>query len=284
MIKLKDKSILITGGSSGIGKAVALRCAKDGAKVLVAARDEEKLSKVVDEINSLGGKGFYFKVDVTQPDQVKKMFENAIENLGCVDVVFNNAGLGFVKRIYEITDDEIAKTIDVNVKGEIYVAKYASQIFKEQKNGHLINTSSLAGLITIPQWSVYVASKWAITGLTDAIRQELKPFGIKVSSLHPGAVNTAFFSKDKANIDISQMDSSQVVTPEIVAEAVYKAIFTNTRKILVPSMSKSYSFLYKFMPELTEKMMENLVKDVAYEDEPEESSFGYVKPCPRCSA
>lgn len=279
-MKLKDKSILITGGSSGIGRAVALRAAKDGAKVLVAARTEEKLQKVVEEIEAAGGKGYYRVTDVTNPEEVKALFKYAVETLGCLDVVFNNAGLGYVKRIYELTDDEIAKMINVNVLGITYVAKYASQVLKEQKSGHLINTSSLAGLITIPQWSVYVATKWAVTGLTDSIRQELKPFGIKVTSLHPGAVDTNFFSKEKANIDIAQLDA--VISPEAVAEAVYEAIFTDKRRVLVPSMAKSYSFIYKFMPGVTQALIDKMGKDVQYETEPEESEFAYVKPCPKC--
>ena len=200
--------------------------------------------------------------------------------LGCVDVVCNNAGLGFVKRIYELSDDEITKMVMVNLLGASYVAKYASQIMKEQKRGHLINTSSLAGLISMPQWSVYTATKWGVTGLTDSIRQELKPYGVYVTSLHPGAVNTDFFSKNKADIDISQFEDA--ISPEDVAEAVYNAIFTDKRRILVPSMAKNYALLYKYLPELTQTMIERMGKDVQYETEPEESAFAYVKPCPRC--
>ncbi len=279
-MKLQGKGIVITGGSSGIGKSVALRCAKDGAKVLVAARDEKKLQEVVTEINAAGGEGYYFVMDVTKPETVKAMFDYAYEKMGCLHIVFNNAGLGFVKRIYELTDDEIQKMVTVNVLGITYVAKYAAQMFKQLGGGHLINTSSLAGLITVPQWSVYCATKWAVTGLTESIRQELKPFNIKVSSLHPGAVKTEFFAKDKANIDLSQLGDA--ISPEEVAEEVYNAMLTDTRKIVVPSMAKSYTFLYKFVPGLTEKMMENLTKDVQYNTEPAESAFGYVKPCPAC--
>jgi hypothetical protein len=280
MSKLKNKSVLITGGSSGIGRAFALRCARDGAKVMIAARRKHKLEKVKAEIDNVGGKGFFKVTDVTKPDQVKAMFEAAVEQLGCVDIVFNNAGLGYVKRIYELGDKEIAKMINVNVLGMTYVAKYAAQVMKEQKQGHLINTSSLAGLITLPQWSVYVATKWAVTGLTDSIRQELKPFNVNVTSLHPGAVNTEFFSKDKANIDLSELE--QATTPQKVAEAVYQAALTNKRKVLVPDMAKNYSLLYKFLPGLTEKMIENMGSDVEYNSEPVESSFAYVKPCPVC--
>lgn len=279
-MKLKDKSIVITGGSSGIGKAIALRCARDGARVLVAARNEDKLKATAEQIADAGGKGYHLSTDVTNPKQVKSLFTYAVKNLGCVDIVCNNAGLGFVKRIYELSDEEISKMINVNILGMTYVAKYASQVMKEQKQGHLINTSSLAGLITMPQWSVYVATKWAVTGLTDSIRQELKPFDVKVTSIHPGAVKTDFFTKDKANIDISQFEGT--ISADDVAEAVYNAMLTDTKRVLIPSMAKSYSFLYKFVPGITEAMIQQLGEDVKYETEPEESQFAYVKPCPRC--
>lgn len=279
-MKLENKSIVITGGSSGIGKATALRCAKDGAKVLVAARSEDKLKQTVEEINQTGGKGYYISTDVTDGNQVKDLFKYAVKELGCVDVVFNNAGLGYVKRIFETSDQEIKKMVNVNLLGLCYVAKYASQVMKEQKSGHLINTSSLAGLISVPQWAVYTATKWGVTGLTETIRQELKEYNVIVSSVHPGAVDTNFFSQNKANIDLSQFE--QKITPEEVAEEVYKLMLTDQRKVLIPNMAKSYSFLYKFIPGLTEKLISRLGSDVKYEDEPEESEFAYIKPCPKC--
>jgi short-subunit dehydrogenase len=280
MSKLKGKTVIITGGSSGIGRALALKCARSSAKVLIAARSEEKLKKVVKEIEDAGGKGFYHITDVTKPEQVKSLFEYAVDKLGCIDVVFNNAGLGYVKRIYELSDAEIARMINVNVLGMTYVAKYSAQVMKEQEQGHLFNTSSLAGLITVPQWSVYVATKWAVTGLTDSIRQELKPFGVKVTSIHPGAVDTDFFAEEKANINISQLE--ETIRPEDVADAAFDAIFTDRRKVIVPNMAQNYSLLYKFLPGLTEKMIENMGEDVDYNDEPAESDFAYIKPCPIC--
>ncbi|MBD3329669.1 SDR family NAD(P)-dependent oxidoreductase [Candidatus Dojkabacteria bacterium] len=282
-MKLKDKTILITGASSGIGKAVALRSAQDGATVILASRSENKLNDVKSEIEKKGGRGVVIPTDVTKSDEVKNLFLKASKDNGVIDVVFNNAGLGFISNIWEMKAEEIEKIIDVNVKGMILVAKYAAEIMVRQQYGHMIMTSSLAGLITVPQWAVYVGSKWAITGFADSIRHELRPYTVKVSTLHPGGVRTDFFAEDKANIDISKMGDT--VSPEEVAEAVYEAIFTNQKKILIPKMAKSYSFLYKYFPAAVDKMLEKQVQEIEYhenlpEDEPE---FSYVK-CVKCDS
>ncbi|HRP36545.1 MAG TPA: SDR family NAD(P)-dependent oxidoreductase, partial [Candidatus Dojkabacteria bacterium] len=133
------------------------------------------------------------------------------------------------------------------------------------------------GLITMPQWSVYVASKWAITGFADSIRSELKKFNVRITTLHPGAVITEFFDPSKADIDISKM--GKALTVDEVAEKVYEATFTDKRRIVIPGSSQTFSNVYRFFPGLAEKMINNMVKEVEYtdrskEDEPE---FSYVK-------
>lgn len=276
------KTIVITGASSGIGKAVALRCAEDSYNVVLASRSEDKLRKVADEVKAKGGTPLVVPTDVTKPAQVKNLFDQAMKEFDCIDVVFNNAGLGFIAPIHEMDDDEkIAAMVNVNLLGLIYVAKYASIIFVKQKKGHLINTSSLAGLITVPEWSVYCATKWGVTGFTDTIRLELKKYGIKVTSLHPGAVKTDFFAKDKANMDIKDMKDA--IGASEVAEAVYQAIFTDKQKILMPSMAKSFSFIYKFAPKITQGLIEKMAKDVEPSPEDEKKTpeypFTYVSKC-----
>jgi uncharacterized protein len=276
-MKLQDKTILITGASSGIGKAVALRCAQDHATIILSARNTEKLNEVKKEVDKLGGHGIVMPADVTNTEQVRALFLKATQEGGTLDVVFDNAGLGYIANIWELTTDQIKQMIDVNVTGQISVAKFASEVMVRQKHGHLIMTSSLAGLVTLPEWSVYVASKWAITAFADSIRQELAQYNIKVTTLHPGLVKTEFFNKEKADVDTTKL--GKVITPEEVAEAVYDSIFTNKKRVIIPSLAKNYSLLYKFLPGLTQKLMEKMTKDIEYhneisEDEPE---FDYVK-------
>lgn len=276
-MKFQGKTVLITGASSGIGMGFAYRVAKDGANVLLAARREDKLKEVKAKVEELGGKAEIFPTDVTDLAQVKALFRNATEGGRTIDLVFNNAGIGFVGNIYELPAEEIVNVLDVNVRGMILVAKYASEVMTRQNSGHIIFCSSLAGLITMPQWSVYVASKWAITGFADSIRPELKKFNIKVTTLHPGAVLTEFFDPTKADIDISKM--GKALTIEDVAEHLYQASFTDKRRIIIPGSSQMFSTVYRFFPRMAEKMVLNMAKDVEYtkREEEDEPDFSYIK-------
>lgn len=280
-MKLKGKNVLITGASSGIGKAFALKCANDGCNIFLASRSKEKLEEVKALVEERGSTAVVVPTDVTKADEVKELFLEATKDGRTLDVVFNNAGLGHIANIYEQTVEEIESMVDVNVKGVLYVAKYASEVMVKQQYGHLILTSSLAGLITVPSWATYVATKWAITGFTDSIRMELKKYNIKVTSLHPGLVKTEFFDKEKANMSEEELDQQNAVTPEEVADAVYEALFTNKHKILVPSIVKSYAFINKYLPSITEKLIEATSKDLEgdprEEDEPEFSYISKVK-------
>lgn len=277
-MKLKGKTVLVTGASSGIGKEVALRCARDGARVILAARRKQKLEPVKVEVEKLGGEGVVIPTDVTDVDQVKDLFLDATEDGKTLDVVFNNAGLGYIGNIWEIPVENIVKIIDVNVKGMIVVGKYAAEVMQRQQHGHLIFCSSLAGLITLPQWSVYVASKWAITGFADSIRPELRPHKVLVTTLHPGLVKTEFFDEKKADINISEVGDA--VEASEVAEKVYEAIFTEKKRILIPGMVKTFAAIYRYLPGVAQKQIEKMAEDADYhtytkEDEPD---FSYVRP------
>lgn len=274
---LSNKRILITGASSGIGRAFALRCAKEGATVLLSARNVDKLNSVKSEVEKLGGKAVVIPADVSKEEDIRRLFLEATKDGAVLDAVLSNAGLGFVANIDELTTDQINTMISVNLSGNILVSKFASEVFVRQEYGHLLLTSSLAGLITLPQWSVYCATKWGLTGFADSIRPELKKHGVLVTTIHPGAVQTEFFDKDKANIEV---DKSQAITVEEVADAIYNALFTQKRKVLIPTMTRNMSLMYKYAPKAVEIMIEKMTKDVNYnsekvEDEPE---FSYIKP------
>lgn len=274
---LSNKRILITGASSGIGKAFALKCAQNGATVILSSRNTDKLNAVKLEVEKLGGKAIVVSADVSKEEDIRALFLEATKDGALLDAVLSNAGLGFVANIDELTTDQIRTMIDVNLTGNILVSKFAAEVFVRQKYGHLLLTSSLAGLITLPQWSVYCATKWGLTGFADSIRPELKKHNVLVTTIHPGAVQTEFFDKDKANIEV---DKSQAITAEEVADAIYDALFTEKRKVLIPTLTRNMSLMYKYAPKAVELMIEKMTKDVNYnskksEDEPE---FSYIKP------
>jgi short-subunit dehydrogenase len=279
-MKLQGKTVVITGASSGIGKAMSLKAARDGATIIMVARGLEKLQEAAKEVESAGGHPIVMQADVTNVEDIRKVFQKATEGGRVLDAVFNNAGLGHVAPIYELTPEQIKTMIDVNAYGMILVTKFASEVMIRQRYGHIIMTSSIAGLITLPQWSVYVGTKWAMTGFADSIRYELSPFNVKVTTLHPGAVKTGFFDKDKADLDIEKLGGS--INPEVVADAVYDALFTHTQKILVPKSSKVFAFLYRYFPAFAQKIIETQAQRVAYhsdipEDEPTFSHITQVK-------
>lgn len=277
-MKLNGKTVLITGASSGIGKAFALRCAYDDCTIILAARDVQKLEEVKKLVEERSATAIVMPTDVTNPEEVKNLFLAATEEGRVLDIVFDNAGLGFIAKIWEQPVEEIGKMIDVNTKGMLYVAKYATEVMVRQKHGHLIMTSSIAGLLTVPEWATYVASKWAITGFADSIRMELKPYNVKVTTLHPGLVKTDFFGKGKAQMTQEELDKQDAITPEEVAEALYDVLFTNRQKLLIPDMVKNYVFLQKYLPGLANKVIESQLKGEedkkVKEDEPE---FSYIK-------
>ena len=271
-MKFQNKNILITGASSGIGAAFALLAAADKCTIVLASRDITKLEKIAKKVENLGSKAIIIQTDVTDETQVKNLFLEAKTKVGTIDLVHNNAGLGHIGKIYELTTEQINQMIEVNFKGMITVSKYAAEVMTRQKSGHIIMTASLASFIALPQWSVYNATKWGILGFSECIREELVPFGIKVTTIHPGAVDTEFFSKEKADVKIDKVGSS--VTPEIVAEKIYAASFTNKRRVLIPFSSKMYAWLFKFVRPIADYLVGKLAGDIEYhenikEDEPE---------------
>lgn len=248
-MKLTGKTILITGASSGIGKAAAIRFASDKPNLILAARNLEDLNEVKKLCEEKGASVKVVVCDVTKEEDIKNMFKD-IETL---DAVFNNAGLGFDGKIFEQETSKIKTLVDVNVLGMMLVTRYASEIMVKQKHGHIIMTSSVAGLVPVPGFSVYSATKWAITGFTVCIRRELLKNNVKVSSLHPGRINTFFWERGGINSDLSTMTHA-----DSVANAVYNALFTNTYKIYVPFYVRVIYLVYRWFPWLVELFLNNI--------------------------
>lgn len=261
-MKLNGKTILITGASSGFGKAVALRIAKDDCSLILTARNAQKLSSVVDEVKKVNAKVEVQTIlaDLTKLEDIKRLFAEIEKSYTQLDLVFNNAGLGHVDYLVNQTDEQIKEMIDVNVTSMILVSKYAAEKMIAQKQGHIIMTSSLAGLISVPQWSVYVASKWAITGFAASLEMELQPHNILVSTIHPGPVDTEFFSKEKADIKLNNL--TQVIPVSEVSERVYDIAFKNGGQHPIPSMGRVYAWFYRLFPAITKRLIRKVSKPV----------------------
>jgi len=185
---IKDKVVVITGASSGLGEAAARRLARDGAKLVLGARRLDRLKAIADELD-LGADGVV-ETDVTQVDQVKHLVDHAVRQHGRIDVIINNAGLMPHSALERGKVEDWDRTIDVNLKGVLYGIAAALPYMKEQKSGHIINVSSVAGHKVNPGGAVYAATKHGVRVISEGLRQEVKPYNIRTTIISPGAVAT----------------------------------------------------------------------------------------------
>lgn len=185
-----EKVVVITGASSGLGEATARFLAKQGAIVVLGARRTDRLKSLTDEITRNGGKAIALPTDVIDRDQVKNLADAAVQKFSRIDVMINNAGLMPPAPLERLKIDEWDRTIDVNIKGVLYGIAAALPHMKQQKSGHFINVSSVAGHRVGPGFAVYAATKHAVRALSEGLRQEVKPYNIRTTVISPGAVAT----------------------------------------------------------------------------------------------
>ena len=187
---IKEKVVVITGASSGLGEATARLLSAEGASVVLGARREQRLRSLADEVTTNGGKATAIVTDVTKREQVQKLVDTAVQTYGRIDVIINNAGLMPQSLLEQLKVDEWEQMIDVNIKGVLYGIAAALPYMQKQKAGHIINVSSVAGHKVGPGSSVYAATKHAVRALSEGLRQEVKPYNIRMTVVSPGAVAT----------------------------------------------------------------------------------------------
>ena len=191
---ITGKVLVITGASSGMGAATARDLAAMGAKVVLGARRADRLEALVKEITEAGGEAVAVPTDVTQLEEVQKLVDTAKKTFGRVDVLFNNAGLMPLSPLESLRIDEWDQMIDVNMKGTLYGIAAALPYMKEQKSGQVINVSSVYGHIVVATGAVYCATKHAVRAISEGLRQEVKDYNIRVTTISPGAVSTELTS------------------------------------------------------------------------------------------
>ncbi|MFK0164225.1 SDR family oxidoreductase [Rhizobium sp. NPDC090279] len=185
---IKDKVIVITGASSGLGEAAARRLVKDGAKLVLGARRINRLRALAKELSL--SEDAVVQTDVTDRAQVKALVDHAVRQNGRIDVLINNAGLMPSSMLERLHVEEWERMIDVNIKGVLYGIAAVLPYMKEQKSGHIINVASVAGHKVGPGGAVYSATKHAVRALSEGLRQEVKPHNIRTTIISPGAVAT----------------------------------------------------------------------------------------------
>ncbi len=211
---LKDRKIVLTGASSGIGKAATLRFSKLGARVLAVGRDEKKLAQLGLDSKKFKGKVFPHICDVTSPEEIEALLEISKKRLGTVDTLINNAGAIFVDQVQDLSMEKFDSVISVCLKAPFLMSKAFMSMLEESK-GSIINVSSICAITGFSGSSAYCAAKAGLEGMSRAMVEECRPKGIKVSILRPGATETPLWDSIPGEFDFSKM-----LAPEKVAESM----------------------------------------------------------------
>jgi len=221
MSEIKDKVIIITGASSGLGEATARRLAKGGAKLMLAARREDKLKKLVADLEKDGAQAAYQVTDVTDRKQVEALAQATKDKFGRIDVLVNNAGLMPLAPLDAVKVDEWETMVDVNIKGVLYSLAAVLPTMREQKAGHVLNLSTVAGHKVMAGGAVYCATKFAVKALSEGLRMESNG-EIRVTNISPGAVDTEL--TDHISHEGAAEQASELYKDAIDADAIARAI------------------------------------------------------------
>jgi NAD(P)-dependent dehydrogenase (short-subunit alcohol dehydrogenase family) len=193
---LEGKIAIVTGGSRGIGRGIAKALVDEGATVAITARNEDDLERAVSDLNTTGrtgsGTAAGYACDVRDYDQVKGVFAEIASDLGGLDILINNAGIGIFVPVESMSVEDFRAVLETNVFGVFYCCHEAIPLMKQRGGGYIINISSLAGTNAHPKMAAYNASKFGLNGFSEALMQEVRHDGIKVSYIMPGSVNTEF--------------------------------------------------------------------------------------------
>lgn len=223
---IKDKVIVVTGASSGIGRAIALNLAAAGAKLVLGARRTARLEELSSEISRNSGESVFLKTDVTSGQDLVELCNLAIEKFGRLDVMVNNAGISQLCKMEEIDIEGWEQMIDVNLKGTLYGIAAALPIFIKQGSGHIVNIISTAGISILPTMGVYAATKNAVRTITESLRQESEGRW-RVTGISPGYVDTEFASKiknEQIRSAIQQNSERMSIPAEAIAASVAYAV------------------------------------------------------------
>jgi short-subunit dehydrogenase len=249
MISLQGKVVVITGASSGIGAAAARRFAAAGAVVIATARSREKLERLSAGAEApAGGMLFTLPLDVTNERQVNETFAHIYAAYGTVDVLVNNAGFGLFQPVIEAPMNSFADMMDVNYLGAVRCVKAVLPRMIAARSGHIVNVASIAGVVGTAKSAGYSATKHAVIGFTDALRQELHGTGVHVASVNPGPVNTPFFDMADPGGSYRRNIDRFMVTPERVAEAIVDTIVRRRPQMFVPAYMGWGATLIRLLP------------------------------------
>lgn len=259
-----QKVAIVTGGASGIGRALCVELAKRGAHVTVADLNEAGAHEAADAICQSGGKADAAALDITSAEGVLATVAAVAEKHGRLDYMFNNAGVGFAGDVRDIGLDAWRRYVDINLMGTLHGTVAAYSLMAKQGSGHIVNTASLAGLLGFPTAAPYSMTKHAIIGLSMSLRFEGADLGIKVSVACPGYVRTQFYnSATVVNADRDKLFGTipfKMMTADQAAVAILQGVSKNRAIIVFPFSARLLWRLYRYCPALLTPMGRRIVR------------------------
>lgn len=255
---MKEKVVIITGGSSGIGKALAEVFGNRGSKIMITGRDLNALNEAVNELSAKGIEICSFQSDVSREEDNKRMADEAIKHYGRIDILINNAGISMRALFDEVDLDVVKKVMDINFYGTLYATKYCLPEIKKHR-GSVIGISSIAGYRGLPGRTGYSSSKFALNGFLEVLRTELLHSGVHVMTACPGFtasnIRVRSLTKDGSQQNESPRDEQKMMTAEECAKHIYKATVKRKKVLVLTTQGKLVVWLNKWFPSFADKMV-----------------------------
>lgn len=260
---MKNKTVIITGASSGIGEALALQFAQKGSNIVIAARNVEKLESFAIELRKYGVQVLCVGTDVTKAEDCKKLIDQAIATFGSIDVLINNAGISMRALFEDLDLSVLEQLMQVNFWGTVYCTRYAIEHILKTK-GTIVGVSSIAGYRGLPARTGYSASKFAMQGFLEALRPEVMDRGVNVMIACPGFtasnIRKVALTADGTSQGETPRAEDKMMTAEECAEHIYNAIVKRKRSLILTTQGKLTVFLNKWLPSFMDRMVLNVMK------------------------
>jgi len=258
-VELSGRSILLTGASGGIGRAVARLLAREGANLTLVARRAEPLEDLRRSLESGASTTIAVAADIRNQADAERAVTEAVRRFGGLDAVVNNAGIGYLASLTEAKDRAVVDLLETNVLGTFRVTRAAFSALATRA-GVIVNVASFAGKVGVPYYSFYNASKFAMVGMTEAWRRELKPKGIRVVLVLPAAVETEFLSKLDRGRALGLGPAGTVLQPDEVARSIVSALKHPRPEIYIPRRNRWIGLLNVFAPRLADRIVNRLFR------------------------
>lgn len=273
--ELRDKVVVITGASSGIGRAASHAFARRGCKLVLAARNGAALAETSRECRDLGGETVPIPTDVAEWDQVARLADMALTRFGAIHIWINNAAVTLFGRFEDVPLAEFDRVIRTNLMGTVHGCRAAIPVFREQGRGVLMNVSSVAGTVGQPETSAYVASKWAIRGLSESLRMELMDApDVALCTILPPSIDTPLFQHGANHSGRHVVPMPPVYPPEQVAQLMVDLSYRPRREAFVGRLAPLLTASHAIAPAMTERLMARNVERKHFTDQPTADSEG----------